>query len=108
MIAIAPSILAADFSRLGELVLETERGGANRIHVDVMDGHFVPNLSMGPVVVKGLRPVTKLPLEVCRVKRNRPMETAQVRRAFRDHARIYPEPRMQVRSDLTKMLKRTL
>jgi ribulose-phosphate 3-epimerase len=64
MIAIAPSILAADFSRLGELVRETELGGANRIHVDVMDGHFVPNLSMGPVVVKGLRPVTKLALEV--------------------------------------------
>lgn len=64
MIAIAPSILAADFSRLGELVRETELGGANRVHVDVMDGHFVPNLSMGPVVVKGLRPVTRLPLEV--------------------------------------------
>src|SRR5271163_4838156 len=64
MIAIAPSILAADFSRLGELVHETELGGANRIHIDVMDGHFVPNLSMGPVVVKGLRPVTRLTLEV--------------------------------------------
>jgi ribulose-phosphate 3-epimerase len=64
MIAIAPSILAADFSRLGELVRETELGGANRIHIDVMDGHFVPNLSMGPVVVKGLRPVTRLALEV--------------------------------------------
>ena len=64
MTAIAPSILAADFSRLGALVQEVEQGGANRIHIDVMDGHFVPNLSMGPVVVKGLRPVTHLPLEV--------------------------------------------
>jgi ribulose-phosphate 3-epimerase len=64
MSAIAPSILAADFSKLGELVRATEQGGANRIHVDVMDGHFVPNLSMGSVVVKGLRPVTRLPLEV--------------------------------------------
>ena len=64
MIAIAPSILSADFARLAEQVLATERGGANRIHVDVMDGHFVPNLSMGPVVVQSLRPVTKLPLEV--------------------------------------------
>jgi ribulose-phosphate 3-epimerase len=64
MIQIAPSILAADFSRLGEQVTETEEAGALRIHIDVMDGHFVPNLSMGPVVVRGLRPVTKLPLEV--------------------------------------------
>src|SRR6266540_3802333 len=61
---IAPSILSADFARLGELVREVDAAGADRIHIDVMDGHFVPNLSMGAVVVKGLRPVTKLPLEV--------------------------------------------
>jgi len=64
MITIAPSILAADFSRLGEQVAEVERAGAQRIHIDVMDGHFVPNLSMGPEVVKSLRNRTKLPLEV--------------------------------------------
>jgi ribulose-phosphate 3-epimerase len=64
MILIAPSILAADFSRLGEQVAETASAGVERIHIDVMDGHFVPNLSMGPVVVQALRPRTTLPLEV--------------------------------------------
>jgi ribulose-phosphate 3-epimerase len=63
-VKLAPSILAADFARLGEQVAEAERGGADRIHVDIMDGHFVPNITMGAPVVQSLRKVTSLRLEI--------------------------------------------
>jgi len=61
---IAPSILSADFSKLGEEVKAVEQAGADYIHVDVMDGHFVPNITIGPVIVKAVRGVTDLPLDV--------------------------------------------
>lgn len=64
MVKISPSILSADFSRLGEEIQAIERGGADYVHVDVMDGHFVPNITIGPLVVDAVRKITDLPLDV--------------------------------------------
>ncbi|HLR80251.1 MAG TPA: ribulose-phosphate 3-epimerase [Bacillota bacterium] len=64
MIKIAPSILSADFSKLAEEIKDVENGGADYIHVDVMDGHFVPNITIGPLIVEAIQPITSLPLDV--------------------------------------------
>ncbi len=64
MVQILPSILSADFARLGEQIQQVERGGAGILHVDVMDGHFVPNLTVGPPVVRSIRKITKMTLDV--------------------------------------------
>lgn len=64
MTKIAPSILSANFAKLGEEIKEVEQAGADYIHVDVMDGHFVPNITIGPLIVEAIKPVTNLPLDV--------------------------------------------
>lgn len=64
MTKIAPSILSADFAKLGQEIKDVEQGGADYVHVDVMDGHFVPNITIGPLIVEAIKPVTNLPLDI--------------------------------------------
>ncbi|WP_203246184.1 ribulose-phosphate 3-epimerase [Sporosarcina beigongshangi] len=91
MIKIAPSILAADFSKLADEVREVEAAGAELIHIDVMDGHFVPNITMGPIVVEALRPVTKLPLDVHLMISNPDAYIEQFAKAGADYITVHVE-----------------
>jgi ribulose-phosphate 3-epimerase len=101
MIKIAPSILSADFSRLGEEVRRAGEAGADYIHVDVMDGHFVPNLTFGHGVVKALRPHTRLPLDVHLMIQHPERFVVHYREAGADILTVH----LEAEGDLPKTLK---
>jgi len=91
MIKIAPSILSADFSRLGDEVRALAAGGADYVHVDVMDGHFVPNITIGPLVVAGLRSVTQIPFDVHLMIENPDQYIPEFARAGSDIITVHQE-----------------
>jgi ribulose-phosphate 3-epimerase len=90
-IKVAPSILSADFSRLGEEIRAVEAAGADIIHIDVMDGHFVPNITIGPLVVQAARKVTKLPLDVHLMIENPELYIADFSKAGADYLTVHAE-----------------
>ncbi len=90
-VRIAPSILSADFARLADEVAAVERAGADFLHVDVMDGHFVPNLTVGPPIVEALRKVTKLPLDVHLMMTNADSFIAEFADAGADYLTVHVE-----------------
>lgn len=91
MIKIAPSILAANFAKLGEEVKEVEQAGAKLIHIDVMDGHFVPNISFGSIVLDAIRPLTDLPLDVHLMIENPDQYIEQFAKAGADYITVHVE-----------------
>jgi ribulose-phosphate 3-epimerase len=104
-IQIAPSILSADFSRIGEEIQDVEKGGCDIIHVDVMDGHFVPNLTLGPPLIKSFRKSTKLPLDV-HLMIDEPIQYIEdFRKAGSDWITIHVEATKQVEKTLDEIKK---
>src|SRR5699024_3715531 len=91
MTKIAPSILSADFSNLANEIKDVEQGGADYIHVDVMDGHFVPNITIGPLIVEAVRPVTELPLDVHLMIENPDLYVHEFARAGADLISVHVE-----------------
>lgn len=104
-VMVAPSILSADFSRIGEEIREVEQAGCDLIHVDVMDGHFVPNLTIGPPVIKSFRKVTKLPFDV-HLMIDEPLTYIQdFRRAGADWITIHVEATKKIDETLEAIVK---
>jgi ribulose-phosphate 3-epimerase len=103
-IMIAPSLLSADFSRLAEEIRDVERSGCDALHIDVMDGHFVPNLTIGPLVVSAIRKVTKLPLDVHLMIDTPSRSMAEFRKAGADWITIHVEAEKNVRG-VIQMIK---
>lgn len=101
MIRLAPSILSADFARLGEAVKLAEEAGADMIHVDIMDGHFVPNLTLGPQVVSSLKTMTSLPLDVHLMVENPRFFIPLFHEAGADWISIHVEASVHLHRDLT-------
>lgn len=102
-ILLAPSLLSADFSRLAEEVRDVEKAGADWLHVDVMDGHFVPNLTIGPLVVKAIRKVTKMPLDVHLMIEEPVRYIAEFKMAGADWITIHLEAEKEVRKTLREI-----
>ena len=103
MVNLAPSILSADFSKLGEEIKEVERAGADWIHVDVMDGHFVPNITMGPLVVDAIRPITDLPLDVHLMIENADQYVEAFAKAGADYITVHVEANPHLHRTLQKI-----
>jgi ribulose-phosphate 3-epimerase len=102
-IRISPSILSADFSNLGKLIVELERAGADSLHLDVMDGHFVRNITFGPVVVKSIRKLTKLPLEVHLMIENPDMYVERFAEAGADMLIIHMEVHCNIADTIARI-----
>jgi ribulose-phosphate 3-epimerase len=102
---IAPSILSADFVKLGEQIAEVEAAGADWLHIDVMDGHFVPNISMGPIIVEACKRVSKLPLDVHLMIENPDKYIEDFANAGADHITVHVEASPNIQKSVSAIKK---